>query len=226
MASSPLIVALLLAIAVAGTHAATISVVNKCSYTVWPGALPGGGARLNPNGQQWQFDVPAGTRAARVWARTGCTFDDSGSGSCTTGDCGGVLNCALSGKPPTTLAEYTLGQDGADDFLDMSLIDGFNVPMSIQPADGASCRTPSCAVDVTAQCLSELKVEGGCASACEKMGGDNYCCTGQFTDNCPPTNYSQFFKNLCPDAYSYAKDDQTSTFTCPAGTNYQIVLCP
>nr|AAB21823.1 antifungal protein [Triticum aestivum=wheat, seed, Peptide Partial, 23 aa] [Triticum aestivum] len=23
---------------------ATITVVNRCSYTVWPGALPGGGA--------------------------------------------------------------------------------------------------------------------------------------------------------------------------------------
>ena len=29
-----------------------------------------------------------------------------------------------------------------------------------------------------------------------------------------------------PDAYSYAKDDQTSTFTCPAGTNYRVDFCP
>nr|AAB21822.1 antifungal protein [Avena sativa=oats, seed, Peptide Partial, 26 aa] [Avena sativa] len=25
----------------------TITVVNKCSYTVWPGALPGGGVVLD-----------------------------------------------------------------------------------------------------------------------------------------------------------------------------------
>jgi hypothetical protein len=81
-------------------------------------------------------------------------------------------------------------------------------------------------VDITRECLPELQVPGGCASACGKFGGDTYCCRGQFTDNCPPTYYSKFFKNKCPDAYSYAKDDQTSTFTCPSGTNYQIVLCP
>jgi hypothetical protein len=28
------------------------------------------------------------------------------------------------------------------------------------------------------------------------------------------------------DAYSYAKDDQTSTFTCPPGTNYRVDFCP
>uniref|UniRef100_A0A0E0B296 Uncharacterized protein n=1 Tax=Oryza glumipatula TaxID=40148 RepID=A0A0E0B296_9ORYZ len=26
--------------------------------------------------------------------------------------------------------------------------------------------------------------------------------------------------------YSYAKEDQTSTFTCPAGTNYRVDFCP
>uniref|UniRef100_A0ACD5ZU26 Uncharacterized protein n=1 Tax=Avena sativa TaxID=4498 RepID=A0ACD5ZU26_AVESA len=227
MASSRVLqqIALLLLVAAAATNAATITVVNKCSYTVWPGALPGGGARLDP-GQSWPLTMPAGTAGARVWPRTGCTFDGSGSGSCITGDCAGKLACAVSGEQPTTLAEYTLGQGGAQDFFDLSLIDGFNVPMSFEPVGGAACRGASCAVDITKECLSELQVAGGCASACGKFGGDTYCCRGQFTDNCPPTNYSQFFKGKCPDAYSYAKDDHTSTFTCPAGTNYQIVLCP
>lgn len=206
------------------SDAATITVVNKCSYTVWPGALPGGGRRLDP-GQSWAFTMPPGTAGARVWPRTGCTFDSNGRGRCITGDCGGALDCAVSGEQPTTLAEYTLGQGNNKDFFDLSVIDGFNVPMSFEPL-GGGCRGASCAVDITAQCLQELKVPGGCASACGKFGGDTYCCRGQFEHNCPPTDYSRFFKGKCPDAYSYAKDDQTSTFTCPAGTNYQIVMCP
>ncbi|KAG8092861.1 hypothetical protein GUJ93_ZPchr0012g20566 [Zizania palustris] len=222
----------MISILVASVDAVTITVVNRCSYTVWPGALPGGGVRLDP-GKSWSINVASGTRAARIWPRTGCNFDGSGRGRCVTGDCRGALSCAVSGTPPTTLAEYTLGTPGqgdGKDYFDLSVIDGFNVPMSFQPTSGASrCsrgRGPTCAVDITAQCLPELKVPGGCDSACGRFGGDTYCCRGQYEHNCPPTKYSMFFKGKCPDAYSYAKDDTSSTFTCPAGTNYQIVMCP
>ncbi|CAN6211455.1 unnamed protein product [Urochloa humidicola] len=44
---------------------------------------------------------------------------------------------------------------------------------------------------------------------------------------CQPSASSQFFKNACPRAYSYAYDDATSTFTCASGTaNYLITFCP
>ncbi|EAZ04105.1 hypothetical protein OsI_26249 [Oryza sativa Indica Group] len=240
MANTRVFVLLLLAVAVAvavvySADAATITVVNRCRYTVWPGALPGGGVRLDP-GKSWTLNVAAGTKAARIWPRTGCDFDGAGRGRCLTGDCRNALSCAVSGAPPTTLAEYTLGTPGAaggdaTDYFDLSLIDGFNVPMSFQPTSnaarcGARRRGPSCGVDITAQCLPELKVAGGCDSACGKFGGDAYCCRGKYEHECPPTKYSKFFKDKCPDAYSYAKDDRSSTFTCPAGTNYQIVMCP
>ncbi|MBN2443181.1 MAG: carbohydrate-binding protein, partial [Spirochaetales bacterium] len=38
---------------------------------------------------------------------------------------------------------------------------------------------------------------------------------------CPPTSYSNWFKSTCPDAYSYAYDDTTSTYTC-TGASYTI----
>ncbi|MCI61782.1 protein P21-like, partial [Trifolium medium] len=41
----------------------------------------------------WTINVAAGTKAARIWSRTGCSFDGSGNGRCQTGDCGGLLNC-------------------------------------------------------------------------------------------------------------------------------------
>ena len=33
-------------------------------------------------------------------------------------------------------------------------------------------------------------------------------------------------KKVCPDAYSYAFDDQTSTFIVPAGGGFEVVFCP
>jgi len=31
---------------------------------------------------------------------------------------------------------------------------------------------------------------------------------------------------MCPDAYSYAFDDQTSTFIIPQGGGFEVVFCP
>uniref|UniRef100_A0ACD5ZXM9 Uncharacterized protein n=1 Tax=Avena sativa TaxID=4498 RepID=A0ACD5ZXM9_AVESA len=115
--SVSIILALLLA--VAATDAATITVINKCPYTVWPGATPlGGGTKLDP-GQSSFFKAPASTQSIRIWGRTGCKFDANGQGSCTTGDCGGVLACKGGGKAPVSLAEITLGSSGASDFYDV-----------------------------------------------------------------------------------------------------------
>ncbi|KAI4992446.1 hypothetical protein ZWY2020_051863 [Hordeum vulgare] len=226
MASSSLSFILSLLLAIAATDAITVHLLNKCPYTVWPAAFPvGGGSRLDP-GQAAAIQVPPGTAGGRIWGRTGCNFDASGRGSCATGDCGGVLACAAGGKPPATLAEYTLGTGGSPDFYDISLVDGFNVPMSFRPVAG-SCHAISCAADINAKCPSELRVEGGCLSACVKLGVPQYCCTPPLTPStCGPTDYSRFFKELCPDAYSYAYDDKSSTFTCPVGSDYQLVFCP
>ncbi|VAI26617.1 unnamed protein product [Triticum turgidum subsp. durum] len=137
-----------------------------------------------------------------------------------------VVNKCSYTKPPASLAEYTLGTGSNADFYDISLVDGFNVPMSFGPV-GGSCRAVSCAADINAKCPSELKVDGGCMSACGKFGTAQYCCPPPSTPStCGPTNYSRFFKGLCPDAYSYAYDDKTSTFTCASGTNYQLTFCP
>ncbi|CBI34734.3 unnamed protein product, partial [Vitis vinifera] len=76
------------------------------------------------------------------------------------------------GAPPNTLAEFALNQFNNLDFFDISLVDGFNVPMAFNPTSNG------------------------------------------------------YFKTRCPDAYSYPKDDQTSTFTCPGGTNYDVIFCP
>nr|XP_009409806.2 PREDICTED: protein P21-like [Musa acuminata subsp. malaccensis] len=203
------------------SHAATFDIVNQCSFTVWAAAVPGGGRQLDPS-QTWSINVNPGTTGGRVWARTDCSFDGSGSGSCQTGDCGGLLECQGYGTPPNTLAEFALNQFQNMDFIDISLVDGFNVPMDFSPTSG-DCRGIRCSADINGQCPAELRAPGGCNNPCTVFKTDEYCCT---SGSCGPTNYSMFFKNNCPDAYSYPKDDATSTFTCPGGTNYRVVFCP
>ena len=205
----------------ASCHAATlINIQNHCSYTVWAAAVPGGGRQLGP-GQSWSLDANPGT--ARVWARTNCTFDGSGNGTCETRDCGGRLQCQAYGTPPNTLAEFALNQFNNMDFFDISLVDGFNVPMALNSTSNGCTRGIQCSADIVGQCPDELRAPGGCNNPCTVFRTDEYCC---YSGNCGPTTYSKFFKDRCPVAYSNPNDDQTSTFTCPGGTNYDVIFCP
>ncbi|GJN35582.1 hypothetical protein PR202_gb24373 [Eleusine coracana subsp. coracana] len=143
--SSSAVIFIVLAVSAAIANAATFTVTNRCGFTVWPAAIPvGGGVQLNP-GQSWRFGVPAGTSSGRVWGRTGCSFNGGGR-SCQTGDCGGALSCRLSGRPPATLAEFTIGGGAAHDYYDISVIDGYNVAMDFSCSSGVAlrCRDSNC----------------------------------------------------------------------------------
>ncbi|KAJ0095980.1 hypothetical protein Patl1_17243 [Pistacia atlantica] len=210
---------------VLGTDAAVFTVQNKCKETIWPGIVTGegrpqlnsGGLTLNP-GQFVHINAPTGW-SGRFWARTGCTFDPSGKGKCITGDCGGVLNCAgAAGVPPVSLAEFTL--NSPMDFYDVSLVDGYNLPISVIPfrGTGDKCKAVKCVSDLNQKCPIELQqVENGkvvaCRSACLAFNKPEFCCTGYFGSpaTCKPSEFSKIFKESCPMAYSYAYDDQTIT---------------
>ncbi|KAJ9189591.1 hypothetical protein P3X46_000865 [Hevea brasiliensis] len=220
-----------------GVMGATFTFVNKCDYTVWPGILANAGSpRLESTGFELpkdtsrSFQAPTGW-SGRFWARTGCNFDDSESGSCLTGDCGsGQVECnGLGAAPPATLAEFTLGS-GGQDFYDVSLVDGYNLPMLVEGSGGSGmCASTGCSTDLNRECPPELRVGNGdaCKSACEAFGSPEYCCSGAFNTpaTCKPSVYSQMFKAACPRSYSYAYDDATSTFTC-TGADYTVTFCP
>uniref|UniRef100_A0A0E0CEJ9 Thaumatin-like protein n=1 Tax=Oryza meridionalis TaxID=40149 RepID=A0A0E0CEJ9_9ORYZ len=208
------------------------------------------GFRLDP-GQSVQVPAPAGW-SGRIWARTGCDFSGAGAGgaaaagetACQTGDCGGRLECGGTGAtPPATLFEVTLGKGGCAgdlDYYDVSLVDGYNLPVVAVPqaggaTGGGGCATTGCTADLNRSCPKELQVDGGvgggvgtvaCRSACEAFGEEEYCCSGAYATpaTCRPTAYSAIFKTACPRAYSYAYDDGTSTFTCSAAA-YTIAFC-
>lgn len=67
-----------------------------------------------------------------------------------------------------------------------------------------------------------------CKSACAATNSPADCCTGKYdsSSSCKPSEYSQSAKAMCPDAYSYAFDDATSTFIIPSGGGWEVVFCP
>lgn len=228
----------------------TVGITNNCSFPIWIGVLGNpnyplpfnGGWRMNASesvdlelGQGW---------SGRFWGRTNC----NSQGWCQTGDCGGKIECAgAGGNPPASLAEFSFDTPGGD-YYDISLVDGYNLPMGIIPRNATRrpfsgdwryhCQYAGCNLgeDLNDHCPSELQVhntEGevvACLSACEKFNEDQFCCRGDYStpSTCPPTEYTTAFKNICPEAYSYAYDDSSSLFTCDGipQSDYDVVFCP
>lgn len=152
-----------------------------------------------------------------------------------TGDCGsGRLECTGSRSVGgATLAEFAIDGSGGRDFFDISMVDGYNLPIMIAPLGGLNCSRTECSMDVNGLCPSELKIsldgEGvACKSACTAFGDPQYCCTGTYIspDKCKASKYANVFKKACPTAYSYAYDDKAGTFTCDSAANYLISFCP
>lgn len=225
----------------------TFTITNNCQHTVWPGILSNAGiAPLHTTGFSLQkgesktLNAPSNW-GGRFWGRTLCSEDSTGKFTCVTGDCGsGKMECSGSNAvPPATLAEFTLNGSGGMDFFDVSLVDGYNLPLIVVPQGGTgdNCTTTGCVVDLNDSCPMQLKMTAtatssdtttvACKSACEALKEDQYCCSGAYAtpDTCKPSTYSEVFKHACPRAYSYAYDDKTSTFTCD-GASYLITFCP
>jgi hypothetical protein len=99
--------------------------------------------------------IPYGWQG-RMWARIGCTFNATGtcdppyqpccaSGSCLQADGTFGMHCAHSGISPTSLIEVSLDNPspyGPYDDYDVSLVDGWSVPLSINPVAGTYNELP------------------------------------------------------------------------------------
>lgn len=184
------------------------------------------------------------------------------------------------------------GSSGGQTFYDISLVDGYNLPMGLTYIPGDSALSKSIPPNLvnavciaTPELLSEpsgvigstgtgnssypLPLEGKqtsakvtdwcpwdcqqtqptkpgdgvypypddkiqrptfnpCLSACAKTNSASDCCTGEYNDPkvCKAGLYSNSAKAVCPDAYSFAFDDQTSTFIIPSGGGWQVTFCP
>lgn len=71
-------------------------------------------------------------------------------GACQTGDCGGRLQCDGNGAtPPASLFEITLGKGNDKDFYDVSIVDGYNLPLVATPRGVyGACNATGCASDI------------------------------------------------------------------------------
>ncbi|KAJ7057188.1 thaumatin-like protein [Mycena amicta] len=245
-----------LVLALASAAAArTLTVYNACPFTIWPALFTSPGWDHPSQATGWAaneftsvtFDVPS-VWNGRVWGRRNCDFSTNpGPNSCLDGGCNGGLLCDPStgtGVPPATVAEFNLNAGGTD-WFDVSLVDGYNLPMRID--NNVNCAVPSCPVDLGPNCPSALKgpfdssgFPVGCKSACvvDALNGNTAnspnCCTGSHStaETCPPsgvTDYS-YFKGNCPNAYAYAYDESSGTalWTCDSSLNahFTITFCP
>ncbi|KAI0333044.1 thaumatin-like protein [Cubamyces sp. BRFM 1775] len=237
-------------VADAALAARTFTVTNNCPPyvdNIFTDLNVGSATPNHPNGwqqnahQSVSFSVPDNWKAGRIWGRRDCNFSgpNPGANSCVDGGCNGGLVCdphTGTGVPPATLAEFTLG---SQDSYDVSLVDGYNLPLRITNNKG--CHVAGCSVDLGPNCPAPLKgpydstgFPVGCKSACEAgLGGDPAnnpnCCTGKYgsPSTCPSSGvqYYSYFKNNCPNAYAYAYDDPTSLFHC-TGADYTVTFCP
>ncbi|KAK4515913.1 uncharacterized protein ATC70_010871 [Mucor velutinosus] len=209
----------------------TVTLVNQCNNVIHVGQL--GDTVLN-NGnpiniargssKTYNFD---GQWSGRFWARENCQAN----------------NCQIAGAAfPASLAEFTFSGTGGKDYYDVSFVDGYNLPISIEPMQPVEtptpqqsgkyrCGAPSCST--VPSCASELQLLSangafiGCKSACSQFGNPEYCCSGNNNtpDACPINSYAAAVKNACPDVYTYAYDDASSLYECIA-SGYTVTWCP
>jgi hypothetical protein len=135
--------------AIAADHKITFR--NYCSQTIWvgqDGTVKDGWEMLSNT--TVVKNIPVGF-SGRWWPRTGCTFGEDGkcptegvdccdSGGCLTSDPKYFgLVCNSGGNPPVSLFEPTFDAGsghGPIDYMDLSAVDGFSVPMQMAPDPG------------------------------------------------------------------------------------------
>jgi hypothetical protein len=192
---------------------------NHLPKPIWIGLQSGGSPELRSDafqlgpGRDTVYEVPNVWRISRIWGRT----EEKQSG-------------------PATLIECNLGKR---DWYGISLVDGYNLPVTVTPipgtyvkidsADPFQCGSISCTEDLLATCPEELRrtdalgITSQCLSACSRWNEDGYCCRGAYDSEqaCRPStwdrDYPAIFKAACPTAVTYAFDDSANTYVCGSG---------
>lgn len=137
------------------------------------------------SGQSATVQVPLTYISGRFWARTGCSFNASGTTDnqkvtvngveyiiakcCDTGGCtnsSGVfaLDCFNTGLPPATLTEISFVQGGQESY-DVSMVDGGNLSVDMVPdPDTYLC-------DGTSGCIFTGNLPGKNSPTCSQDSG-------------------------------------------------------
>ena len=220
----------------ANAIAADFTIVNNCSYTVYPGIYPAtysnGGWQMAP-GTSVSFTLNPGW-IGRIWGRIGC--NSASPAVCSTGSCGGVgLQCAgTTGVAGTSLAEFNIDANGTD-WYDVSYVDGFDNPIGISVSN-STCTSPNtCSAAPETSCAADLKDGPDCRSPCTVYNTDQFCCRNAYGTQATcivanwPADQQSYVNNIhasCPAEYAYAYDDNVGLHTCATGANYTVTFCP
>ncbi|PWA36117.1 Apple-like protein [Artemisia annua] len=126
---------------------------------------------------------------------------------------------------PVTILELDVSTTD-DDFYNVSLMKGFNLPMTIEPIPGDSCLIMGCVNNLNERCPPELQLEGGggCKSACQLYGSPEYCCLKSIETNCSVTKYGRLFESACPNTVTYETND-LGIYSC-RDADYTVRFCP
>ncbi|KAI7861763.1 thaumatin [Spinellus fusiger] len=180
---------------------ATITVKNNCSYSSQinqqtNNAAPGTNAFVLAPGKSSNIYV-ADNWAGRVWPRPECT---------------GKTDC--DPPAPASLAEFNFGSFAGLTFFDVSLVDGFNVPLSVQPNGGTNCPSASCHKLPACPNGNQFKNinNNGKVVSCQNPNRDSGA-----------TTYAATTKKACPTVYTYSHDDN-ATLACKTNS-FTVTLC-
>jgi len=177
----------------------TFQLHNHCGYDLYVGVI----GVNNSNGKHWGprqggFKLPANKTesiyigshwSGRIWPRTNC-FQNTSSGKfqCDSGDCSSDVNnngingtcCGdikCSSAKGTSLAEFSLltnRNSTNTDTYDVSLVDGYTIPMSVTPYDNDT----SCGGNGTYYCkpsyINEFDVANKCPPELRWNGTGKY----------------------------------------------------
>ncbi|PKL59655.1 MAG: hypothetical protein CVV33_06720, partial [Methanomicrobiales archaeon HGW-Methanomicrobiales-4] len=196
----------------------------KCGTTPCnQGAVPlpfDGGFMLGPGGSQnvtvkvAQERITTGSGGLTVWARTGCTptGDPDYPLICNSANCdldyaphSRVACGGVGSQPPATKAEITFNGNYGLDSYDISLVDGWNVPMWLEPVSGNYDKNtnpyyctysggyqdlgPLADTEIPLMVYRKSNAIAGVWSACKysalvdpKKEDDAFCCIGTFAN--------------------------------------------
>ena len=225
------------------------------SGTITGGSDPGSISTLGG----WELDSNAVATvtvpdnwSGRFWGRTGCNFDPSTSvcdpqnitvnnnpyviaNCCDTGGCMNgsnfALDCAQTGLPPATLAEFTLAAGGLDNY-DISMVDGGNIAVEIIPSSSDySCtgnnnciftgnlpgtNSPTCAQDSDCYPLFGFGYKWKCDPTLNECVNPFFCGSPGCTDTggCAPVGLVQ--TDLPSSPWTGASGFAVSQSNCPS----------
>jgi hypothetical protein len=193
---------------------AQINIRNQCGQTITAcDAASNIGTQcyvLNAFGGSRVRDVGGSWTAGLVWGFPG-TNTDPGLGN--------------QAKTAATKMEMTVNGAFAQDYYDLSNIDGYNLPLLVNPTfiarggqrSGLHCGTPICNIpNINQVCGSPNYYTGYPAYGCKNVDGGGTSAT----------QGTQFFKNPCQSSYSYSSDNNNVVYACETGSNYEVVFCP